>query len=106
MAIRQDVLIFWNPGNFMAEMQSSHALKQFVRKGGMSFSRISHTRCLSGSVMCCEIKKNCRINSQCKNVIMAAHGNSVCGPCPSSRAVVHIVSAILPVCADIQCAHY
>ena len=55
MAIRQDVLIFWKPGNFMAEMQACHALKQFVRKGGMS--RISHTRCLSGYVMCCEIKK-------------------------------------------------
>ena len=57
MAVRQDVLIFWKPGNFMAEMQGCHALKQFVRKGGISFSRISHTWCLSGSVMCCEIKK-------------------------------------------------
>ena len=56
MAIRQDVLIFWKPGNFMAEMQGGHALTQFVPKGGISFSRISHTRCLSGSVMCCEKK--------------------------------------------------
>ena len=41
----------------MAEMQGPHALKQFMRKGGMSFSRISHTRCLSGSVIFCEFKK-------------------------------------------------
>ena len=27
VAIRQDVLIFWKPGNFMAEMQECHALK-------------------------------------------------------------------------------
>ena len=66
MAIRQDVLIFWKLGNFMAEMQRYHALKQFVRKGGMSFSRILHTRCLSGSVMC-------------KNVIMVVYGKSDCG---------------------------
>ena len=32
MAVRQDVLIFWKLGNFMAEMQGHHALKQFVRK--------------------------------------------------------------------------
>ena len=57
MAVRQDVLIFGKPENFMAEMQGPHALKQFVRKGGMSFSRISHTRCLSGSVIFCEFKK-------------------------------------------------
>ena len=57
MAIMQDVLISWKPGDFMAVMQGCHALKQFVRKGGMSFSRISHTRCLSGSIMCCEIKQ-------------------------------------------------
>ena len=44
MAVRQDVLIFGKPGNFMAEMHGPHALKQLVRKGGMSFSRISHTR--------------------------------------------------------------
>ena len=56
MAVRQDILIFWKPGNFMAEMQECPAFKQFVLKGGMSFSRISHTRCLSGSVMCCEKK--------------------------------------------------
>ena len=54
MAVRQDVLIFWKLGNFVAEMQGRHALKQFVRKGGMSFSRILHTRCLSGSVIFCE----------------------------------------------------
>ena len=54
MAVRQDVLIFGKPENFMAEMQGPHALKQFMRKGGMSFSRISHTRCLSGSVIFCE----------------------------------------------------
>ena len=41
----------------MAEMHGHHALKQFVRKGGMSFSRILHTRCLSGSVIFCEFKK-------------------------------------------------
>ena len=41
----------------MAEMQGRHALKQFVRKGGMSFSRILHTRCLNGSVILCEFKK-------------------------------------------------
>ena len=41
----------------MAEMQGHHALKQFVRKGGMSFSRILHTRCLGGSVIFCEFKK-------------------------------------------------
>ena len=54
----------------MAEMQGRHALKQFVRKGGMSFSRISHTRCLrlSGSVICCEIK-----NYRHKNVIMVVY---------------------------------
>ena len=57
MAVRQDVLIFWKPGNFMAEMHGRHALKHFVRKGGMSFSRISHTKCLSGSVIFCELKK-------------------------------------------------
>ena len=57
MAVRQDVLIFGKPENFMAEMQGPHALKQFMRKGGMSFSRISYTRCLSGSVIFCELKK-------------------------------------------------
>ena len=31
VAVRQDVLIFWKPGNVMAEMQGLHALKQFVR---------------------------------------------------------------------------
>ena len=69
----------------MAEMQGRHALKQFVRKGGMSFSRILHTRCLSGSVICCELKKNGRINFQCrrKNVIMVVYGKSDCGPCPA-----------------------
>ena len=51
VAIKQDVLMFWKPVNFIAEMQGCHALKQFVRKGGMSFSRISHSRCLGGSVM-------------------------------------------------------
>ena len=56
MAVRQDVLIFGKPGNFIAEMQGRHALKQFVRKGGMSISRISHTRFLSGSVIFCECK--------------------------------------------------
>ena len=58
MAVRQDVLIFGKPGNFMAEMHGHHALKQFVRKGGMSFSRILHTRCLSGCVIFCEFLKN------------------------------------------------
>ena len=38
VAVRQDVLIFGKPGNFMAEMHGPHALKQFVRKLGMSFS--------------------------------------------------------------------
>ena len=56
MAIRQSVLIFGKPGNFMAEMHGHHALKHFVRKGGMSFSRILHTRCLGGSVIFCEFK--------------------------------------------------
>ena len=54
MAVRQDVLIFLKLGNFMKKMQGCHALKQFVLKGGMSFSRISHNRYLSGSVMCYE----------------------------------------------------
>ena len=57
MAVRQDVLIFGKPGNFIAEMQGRHALKQFVRKGGTSFSLISHTRFLSGSVIFCALKK-------------------------------------------------
>ena len=57
MAVRQYVLIFGKLGNFIAEMHGRHALKQFVRKGGTSFSRISHTRCLSGSVIFCEFKK-------------------------------------------------
>ena len=57
MAVRQDVLIFGKPGNFIAEMQGRHALKQFVQTGGMPFSRILHTRCLSGSVICSELKK-------------------------------------------------
>ena len=84
MAIRQDALIFWKSVNFIAEMQGCHALKQCVRKGGMSFSRISHTRCLSGYVVCCKIKNNCKINLQCrrKNVIMVVYGKSDCGPCP------------------------
>ena len=56
IAIREDVLIFWKPVNFIERMQGCDALKQFVRKGGMPFSRISQTRCLSGSVMCREIK--------------------------------------------------
>ena len=62
VAVRQDVLIFGKPGNFMAEMHGPHALKQFVRKE----------------------KKNCRINFQCrrKNVIMVVYGKSDCGPCP------------------------
>ena len=72
MVIRQDVLIFWKPRNFMAERQGCHALTQFVQKGGMS--RISHTRCLSRYVMCCEIKKY-SIMFQCrrKNVIMVVY---------------------------------
>ena len=37
--------------NLLAEMQGCNALKKFVRKGYMSFSRISHSRCLSGSVV-------------------------------------------------------
>ena len=57
VAIREDALIFWKPVNFIAGMHGCDALKQFVRKGGMSFSRISQTWCLSGSVMCSEIKK-------------------------------------------------
>ena len=57
MAVRQDVLIFGKPGNFMAEMHGPHALKQFVRKGGMSFSRISHTRCLRGLSFSVNLKK-------------------------------------------------
>ena len=70
----------------MADMQGCHALKQFVRKGGLSFSRISHTRCLSGSVICVN-KKKCRINFQCrrKNIIMVVYGKSDCGPCPIRR---------------------
>ena len=63
MAIGQDVLISWKPVNFIAEMQGCHALKQFVRKGGLSFSRISHTRCLSGSVICCE-KNNFNVGAR------------------------------------------
>ena len=55
MAIRQDALKFWKTVNFIAEIQGCHAFKQFVRKGGMSFS---HTRCLSGSVICGEFLKN------------------------------------------------
>ena len=58
MAIRQDVLMFWKPGNFMGEMQGGQALKQCVGKEGIQFSRISHSRCLCGSVMCCRnVKK-------------------------------------------------
>ena len=75
----------WKPVNFIAEMQGCHALKLFVREGGMSFSRISHTKCLSGSVISCELKKNCRIYFQCsrnKNVIMVVYGTSDCGGCP------------------------
>ena len=56
MAIKKDVLIFWKPGNFIAEMQGGQALKQFVGKGDIQFSRISHNRCLNGFVVCC--KKN------------------------------------------------
>ena len=89
MAIRQGVLIFWKPGNVMAEMQGCHALKQFVRKGGVIFTNFTNTRCLSGSVTCCELKKNCRIHFQCrrKNVIMVVYGKSDCGPCPTFRLV-------------------
>ena len=81
----------------MAELQGCHALKQFVRKGGMSFSRISHTRCLSGFAMCC--KKNCRINVQCrrKNVIIIVYGKSDCGPCPAAdRSKSSALIASLP----------
>ena len=65
-------------------MRGRHALKQFVRKGGMSFSLISHTRCLSGSVIFCVFKKKFWINFQCrrKNVIMVVYGKSDCYPCP------------------------
>ena len=42
VAVRQDVFIFWKPGNFMAEMQGRHALKQFVRKGGVIFTNFIH----------------------------------------------------------------
>ena len=42
MAVRQDVLIFGKPGNFMAEMHGHHALKQFVRKGGVIFTNLTH----------------------------------------------------------------
>ena len=42
----------------MGEMQGGQALKQFVGKGGIQFSRISHSRCLCRSVMCCKnVKK-------------------------------------------------
>ena len=57
MAVRHDVLIFGKPGNCKAEMHGNHSLKQFVRKGSRSFSRILHIRCLSGSVIFCEFKK-------------------------------------------------
>ena len=40
---------YFENGNFMAEIQGYHALKQFVQKGGLSFLRISHTRCVCGS---------------------------------------------------------
>ena len=82
------------------EFHRRNALRQFVRKGGMSFSRISHTRCLSGSVMCCE-KKNLKITFQCrrKNVIMVVYGKSDCGHCPDicvrSRCLPKIISAYL-----------
>ena len=62
---------FGNRGISWQKCRGGQALKQFVRKGGMSFSRISHTWCLSGSVMCCE--KNCRINFQW-TVISVQHG--------------------------------
>ena len=42
MAVRQDVFIFGKPGNFMAEMHGPHALKQFVRKGGVIFTNFAH----------------------------------------------------------------
>ena len=66
LAIRQDVLIFWKPVNFIAETQGCHALKQVL----VGLSRA--------------VKKNCRINFQCrrKNVIMVVYGKGDCGPCP------------------------
>ena len=44
----------------------------------MSFSRISHTRCLSGSVIAVNKKKLYAINFQCRrnNVIMVVYGKS------------------------------
>ena len=54
MAIRQDVLIFWKPGNFMAEMQGRHALKQSVEKNDVLNFHEFHTAdvlvCLSCAV--------------------------------------------------------
>ena len=67
----------------------------------MSFSRISHTRCLSGSVMCCEIKK-CRINFQCtrKNVVMVVYGKSDCGPCPCCSSGDTLSGATVGECGN------
>ena len=36
------------------------------------------------------LKKNCRINFQCrrKNVIMVVYGKSDCGPCPAVKSSI------------------
>ena len=85
MAVRQDVLIFWKPGNFMAEMQGRHALKHLCEKEVCHFHEFHTPGVLVGLSFSVNLKKNCRINFQCrcKNVIMVVYGKSDCGPCPS-----------------------
>ena len=82
MAIKQDVLIFWKPVNFIAEMQGCHALKQYVQKEVCNFQEFHTPGVLVG--MSFVVKTNYRINSQCrrKNVILIVNGKSDCGPCP------------------------
>ena len=40
--------------NFHGRNAGGQTLKQFVGKGGIQVSRILHSRCLSGSIMCCK----------------------------------------------------
>ena len=55
MTVRQDVLIFWKPGNFMAELQGCHALKQCVRKEVCHFHEFHTPGVLVG--LSCAVKK-------------------------------------------------
>ena len=61
MAIRQDVLIFWKPVNFIAEMQGVMRQSNLYEKEVCHFHEF-HIPCVLVGLPCAvKYKKNCRI---------------------------------------------